>query len=536
VSAARDGRPARFLVLLVVAFVMLAGSAMLRTSTTFDEITFPAAGARALRTGDFSMLDDHPRLVQYLYGLPVHFMGVNYPPEEGRNWWWYTRYQYARALYWESGNSPEKIALATRLVGLAFGALTLAATFLLARRHMDDWSALLAAGLLAFLPDFLAHSGVAYNDVPLAFGLLASVYALDAAVRAPSARNALVAALACTFAACVKYSGLIVLPIAAALVVMEAASGRWRDPGWRSALGRAAAVFAIAAYALVVVIYGGDWSLREFRAGLEALGRTATTGRQAFLLGDRNVGGWWYFFPVALALKTPLALQLLGVVATIAAVVAARGGAVRAWLAHGARGPAIAVALFIAALLTSRVNIGVRHALPAWPLACILVAQGVGEVWRRGASPIRAALALTVATFVASSALQFPWFFSYLSAWSAGRPTSQILVDSSTDWGQGLVALRSWMRERGVDRVALGYFGSAPPEGYGIEHVPMPSFLDLPPQPAPRAAPRYLVVSATLLAGLYAKDDPYGKLRERAPVAVVGGSLYVFDLGTPGGS
>jgi hypothetical protein len=89
------------------------------------------------------------------------------------------------------------------------------------------------------------------------------------------------------------------------------------------------------------------------------------------------------------------------------------------------------------------------------------------------------------------------------------------------------------MRVHGIERVALGYFGSAPPEGYGIAHVPMPSFLDLPPQPPAEAPPRYLVVSATLLAGLYVKGDPYARLREARPVAVVGGSLYVFDLGAP---
>jgi hypothetical protein len=38
------------------------------------------------------------------------------------------------------------------------------------------------------------------------------------------------------------------------------------------------------------------------------------------------------------------------------------------------------------------------------------------------------------------------------------------------------------------------------------------------------------VVSATLLAGSYLRSDPYARLRAQQPVAVVGGSLYVFDL------
>ncbi|HEX7606373.1 MAG TPA: hypothetical protein VF348_06665, partial [Usitatibacter sp.] len=58
----------RLLALLVVAFVVVAGSAMLRTSTTCDEIVFSAVGARGIVTGDFTFVNDHPRLAQYMFG------------------------------------------------------------------------------------------------------------------------------------------------------------------------------------------------------------------------------------------------------------------------------------------------------------------------------------------------------------------------------------------------------------------------------------------------------------------------------------
>jgi len=60
---------ARLLALLALAFVVIAGSAMLRTSTTFDEIVFSTVGARGIRLGDFSFVNDHPRLAQYMFGL-----------------------------------------------------------------------------------------------------------------------------------------------------------------------------------------------------------------------------------------------------------------------------------------------------------------------------------------------------------------------------------------------------------------------------------------------------------------------------------
>ena len=40
-------------------------------------------------------------------------------------------------------------------------------TFLFTRRHWGDPAALLAAALVAFLPDVLGHGGVAYSDLPV---------------------------------------------------------------------------------------------------------------------------------------------------------------------------------------------------------------------------------------------------------------------------------------------------------------------------------------------------------------------------------
>ena len=72
--------------------------------------------------------------------------------------------------------------------------------------------------------------------------------------------------------------------------------------------------------------------------------------------------------------------------------------------------------------------------------------------------------------------------------------------------------------------------GTAVPEGYGIDFVPLPSYFAIGRDPTPGPAPRFAVVSATLLAGSYLRGDPYARLRGQQPVAIVGGSLYVFDL------
>jgi hypothetical protein len=82
---------ARLLALLALAFVVLAGSAMLRTSTTFDEIVFEAVGARGIRLGDFTFVNDHPRLAQYPFGLPG-YLSMDHYSSEARHW--LSRYDY----------------------------------------------------------------------------------------------------------------------------------------------------------------------------------------------------------------------------------------------------------------------------------------------------------------------------------------------------------------------------------------------------------------------------------------------------------
>jgi hypothetical protein len=354
------------------------------------------------------------------------------------------------------------------------------------------------------------------------------VYAFDAMVRQPTPRRAAFAGLTFAFAACMKYSGLALLPILAALVVLEALARR-RDAAWRAALPRAAGVFAAVAYVFTVALYAGDWRLSEYATGLGEISFSLLAeGRPAFLLGEARPGGWWYFFPAAFALKTPAALHVLAVIAAVAAVLASRGGAWRGWASHPLRAPAVAFAVLVAVTVTSRLNIGMRHALPILPFACILIAQGVSWTWARGEKAVRALIGIAVVAVVASTLRAYPYFLSYLSEYAWGRALHETLVDSNTDWGQGLVGLRAYMRDNGIERVSLGYFGTALPRGYGIDYAPMPSYFPMGGD-ARGPRPRYAVVSATLLAGVYVTGDPYAPLRKEKPVAVVGGSLYVFD-------
>ena len=236
----------------------------------------------------------------------------------------------------------------------------------------------------------------------------------------------------------------------------------------------------------------------------------------------------WYFFPVALVLKTPIAFHVLALIAVYGFVATRESGS--SVLTSPRRFLVVGVVVYLAVLMRSNLDIGVRYALAVMPAIVILVAIGLSRVWERASlAPRVAIVALTVAS-VASPLVRYPWFLSYITEWVPPRASHTAMVDSNLDWGQGLLALRDFMRDERVDGVYLAYFGSALPEGYGIRYSPLPSWSPLPQQQPLPASPHWAVISATLLQGLYENGDPFRTLRDRPPDRIVGNSLFAYRV------
>ena len=517
---------------ILLAIVALQGAlivtAMRRTSTTFDEITMIGPGARGWMTGTFEMVPEHPPLAQQLYGLPVYLSSPRFPDEsrvtdEQRRQTRF-RYDYASQLLWHEGNDGEELAFRARLPAAAMAMLLPVVVFLFARSRAGDPAALLAAALVAFLPDILGHGGVAYNDVPLALAAFLATWALDRAARSPSPGAGATAGLACALALGFKNSAIVLAPIGVALAAIELASRR----GGRGAMARCAGAALVTTWAGLVLAYHGDLALAAWRWAMAFTFGLVSQGVRAptYLLGQARTEGFWYYFPVAFVFKTPAAFHALIVVA----LASLRSARLSSLATHPLRAPALAGIVFTSAVIASRLGIGFRHAMPILPFLCVLVAAGVVATWRRSRRAARAGIALLVAWAIASPISWHPGYLAFTSEYVPDRDAGwKVLADSSLDWGQGLVELREWMRREGVDRVGLAYFGSAHPEGYGVEYVPLPSYFALPPPSREWAAPpEYVVISATCLSSAYFPSGRYVPFQEREPVAVLGHVLYVY--------
>jgi len=187
----------------------------------------------------------------------------------------------------------------------------------------------------------------------------------------------------------------------------------------------------------------------ELYRGIAQVMAHNTAGHAGYLLGQRSATGWWYFFEVALAVKTPLAfLILLGFGVTLA--LGKRDRWERPWLPLAFAGGILLVGML------SRINIGLRHVLPVYIAFAVLAALAVVRLLELSETKkwVRIALPLLVVWLAASSLLSHPDYLAYFNELGGSQP-EKILIDSDLDWGQDLKRLARRLHEVGAREVAF---------------------------------------------------------------------------------
>ena len=120
--------------------------------------------------------------------------------------------------------------------------------------------------------------------------------------------------------------------------------------------------------------------------------------------------------------------------------------------------------VFLCFALLSRLNLGVRHVLPAFPFLLLLAGFAAAELLNTRRRWPRLFLALAAAWLLVGTLRVFPHFLAYFNEVAGGsRNGIHWLVDSNLGWGQDLARLKPWMQRNNVQRVNLCYFGNADP-------------------------------------------------------------------------
>jgi hypothetical protein len=258
--------------------------------------------------------------------------------------------------------------------------------------------------------------------------------------------------------------------------------------------------------------------------------------RRSFLFGQMSSIGFFYYFPAAILVKTPvgsLVLFFLALGAGIFLMLKQSGHFERTWAAVCVLVPP---SIYLATALRTHMNIGIRHVLPLYGFACVatgVVASQAIQRWRRPAIAITVGALIGTVIETAAAAPNFIPFFN--AAAGGSRNGVDLLGDSNLDWGQDLPLLAAWQKAHQDTPLYLSYFGMADPAFYGIRYQPLPGNYVFGPSPdgRPIQSPAVLAISANHLQGISVGTkvgDRYRALRQRAPLAVLGGSIYLFDV------
>jgi hypothetical protein len=510
--------------LLVAAHLTLVVHGATRHSATSDEVVYAAAGAARLLAGAPDLNPEHPPLLKLLLG--ASWLGADLPKidavpglAEGDQW------HFGHVLTYGSPESPQALLLRARLVVATLSALLALAVWAVARRVFGPLAGILALALYAFDPLVVSYAGLATLDLGSTAAIFAAACAAAWALAPGGWGRVALAGLLLGAALAMKLNALVVWPVLGLLTVAPWLGGSGVEVlSPRLVRGSAIAIIAGVACSLACLPEGPSAWWRAF----ELQRQHAGAGHPSFAFGQYSTTGWWWYFPVAWAVKTPIPLLLATAAGAAGLVAGAR------------RRPVVAVALLavpvllLAVLMLAPICIGVRYLLPATPFLAAAGGAALERLWRPSSGPIWVG-ALLLWTAAGTLAVH-PSELAYANE-AAGGPASLYLrlSDSNVDWGQDLPALADELRGRKVRRLWLDYFGPGLPAAHGIQAYRMVRGINLGVHPRgdgpdPEGADLIAVSAFQLLDVPYPDHTLHAWLRARRPIAFPGHSIALYDL------
>jgi hypothetical protein len=262
----------------------------------------------------------------------------------------------------------------------------------------------------------------------------------------------------------------------------------------------------------------------------------------SYLLGRLYGIGPWYYFPLAMLWKTPLATLIVFALMTM--VFARRLIAEQSMLARSPKAISktalwsiacivTPLAMFGLAALRSHLQIGIRSILPLYPFLFIASGVALSTLVRRRRRWSSALVILLIAATASETVSAWPNFISFFNATAGGpRAGFALLGDSNLDWGQDLKELARWQKQHPTVPIYLHYCGATDPAFLGIRCHDVEATADtsqlISDVPMP---PGVLAVSTNYLQGLLdSKTNSafFRRLAQHPPDEVVGTSIYLY--------
>ncbi|MEP6741219.1 MAG: glycosyltransferase family 39 protein [bacterium] len=542
-----------------------------RKSITNDELVHIPAGYYHLVAGQFQLNNEHPPLVKMWAALPLLFIQPNEaqptPGEVAGNFSEET-WKYLEQFWPNNRAHFEAISFWARAmmipITLGLGILI----FVYARDLFGARAAVLAVALYTLEPTVLAHGRLVHTDLPAAFAFLLFFFVLRYYTGARTTRRALLLGLAAGLALIVKFSMIVLLPVIAALAIGGLIFA-WR---FKESRKRIVIHLGVVVCVILLVVNAAYYFRRPpivpadvkwvetmsaptfdnwmtfFQVGSKVVptywlfGQYNVMlhnrdGHPTSLLGQYSAKGWWYYFPVAFAIKTSLPFLILSVLALAwAAWSIWRKDWRFLWLL-------VPFAIYAALSMSSRINIGVRHFLPAYSFLFVAAGVLLDRVLRvKYAHHLMVAVVMLTFGWMSVEMLRaYPDYIPYMNQLASAHPHWWYLSDSNIEWGDDARALADYLHARGETDVRGALSG-----GWGTLELYDIHYHEIFPKPG-RMIPetRYVAIGAAFLNGstIAVPPDEQGNLvseeqrinylapyRTRTPEVIIGNSIYLYRM------
>jgi hypothetical protein len=561
------GKAIGAIVALLALFAVFCVGSGWNTSPTFDEPFFIGAGYAFLKGDVHAQPTANLVLAEKWVALPLLAMKVDEPTVEEYR----TSEARRQNAYWVSLFRSETHMLAmlraTRAMGTLLGVALAVVVFFWSRRLHGDGAGLISLAFYCLCPVVIANSGLATTDIATALFFALAVWSFWTLLHRVSGLTVLGCGLAVGGLMATKLSGVLIVPMAALMMtarlglrhpVAVALPGRPARQESNAAkqvflLASASMAAALVGYFTLWAIYGFHYSFgvqtpegsslwnlfngqpeglvsnyigwcRKLRLFPEhflidtRLFMLTIEHRRAFLLGHSSRAGWWYFFPEAWFFKTPIPFLIVVLASLIVVILAgwqrwakvAGGAAVASGINFYEFIPlAVLFAVYLAAMMSGTLNIGIRHLLPVYPV--LFIFAGVLARARWGRRPLGLALVCALMAWSAGEVWAvYPQTLAYFNEFAGGPKNGyRVLVDSSYDWGQDLPAVEKWVARRASQPgprppVYFSYFGSGLLRPFKLDGlVLLPSYFDQPRSFQLTLKPGTYLISATMLQSVY---------------------------------
>ncbi len=627
-------------IMFLLSFFSSAGTAIWGgdhpgDSGIVDEIAHIPAGYSYLKFQDFRLNPEHPPLIKDLAALPLLFVeDLTFPTDipawtDEINGQWECGWKFI----YERGNDPEMMFLYTRFLPMLLLFLLGIYVYKWTKELFGIKAGLLATTLFAFSPNIIAHSHYVTTDFGVTVFMFISVYYFTKFIKKPGWWTMILATITFALASLAKFSAVLLIPyfglllLAAIIVRREQIKDFFGSKMFKSQVAKriwiyvvVGIVIAILGHLLVVIPYvhhtakmptdlherlikeslpqdeglgamarpvllemskwpGGKAMTTYFTGAVMVFARVGG-GNSAFLLGDYQNEGWWYFYLVSFLLKVPAAMLILTFSAIgIGFVALARnwkkvrpgyviktkeGQEVESWgiKTQGRFGRwfekicklvwnrfdifvlVTIMLMFWVAGFNSKANIGLRWMLPTFPFLYVIVAGAVlyclrnlrkRAVTTKKAGWLDFSLFVTTALvvwYILASLFAYPYYLSYFNEFIGVNENGyKYSVDSNLDWGQDLNRLAKWMEINDIDHIYVDYFGGGVPEhSLGEGNVTAWHSKETLPPPG-----SYLAISATFyqMSEFFARrqnEVSYVEMLSREPDYFIDSSILIYKI------